>query len=409
MTEYFTGFMNWVDTSGPLVRGTFVVGLMFIYWLIFRFIKKITTSLSAKITNEMKVALKVQNQIIVSDKDMTKIIVALIKAGGLLVAIMIGISILNVAMGLFEWSRSVAGDLLGLILTAVGFVVQQVVDYIPSLLVIVVVLLIVRFLLHVLKIVFKGIGNGRIKIPGFYQEWSGTSFNLLRMLVYALTLIIIFPYLPGSDSPAFQGLSLFLGLLLSLGSTTAVANVVAGIVLTYTRAFGVGDRVSINNTLGVVRERGMFVTRLKNAKNEVISIPNALTLTSHIINYSDQAKDAGLILYTSVTIGYDVPWPKVHELLIAAALKTKNIEAKPEPFVLQKSLDDYSVNYQLNATTKDAIGMPRTHSSMNANILDAFNEAGLEIMSPMFMATRDGTEPAVVSGESPKQVVESAD
>jgi len=183
-----------------------------------------------------------------------------------------------------------------------------------------------------------------------------------------------------------------LELLLSLGSTTAVANVVAGIVLTFTRAFSVGDRVSIHNTVGVVIERARFFTRLENTKKEIISIPNSMTLTSHIINYSEQARGAGLILYTSVTIGYDVPWPKVHELLIGAALKTDNIESEPEPFVLQKSLDDYSVNYQLNATTKDAVGMPRTHSNMNANILDAFNEAGLEIMSPMFVATRDGTE-----------------
>jgi small-conductance mechanosensitive channel len=124
-----------------------------------------------------------------------------------------------------------------------------------------------------------------------------------------------------------------------------------------------------------------------------------MTLTSHIINYSDQARGDGLILYTSVTIGYDVAWTKVHELLIGAALKTENIEASPEPFVLQKSLDDYAVNYQLNATTKDAVAMPRTHSSMNANILDAFNEAGLEIMSPMFMATRDGNEPALVTAD----------
>jgi small-conductance mechanosensitive channel len=254
------------------------------------------------------------------------------------------------------------------------------------------VLLIVRFILHVLKLVFKGIARGRINIPGFYSEWSATSFNLLRLLIYALTLIIIFPYLPGSDSPAFQGLSLFIGLLLSLGSTTAVANVVAGIVLTYTRAFNVGDRVSVNDTVGVVVERGSFVTRLENTKKEIISIPNSMTLTSHIINYSEQARGPGLILFTSVTIGYDVPWTRVHELLISAALKTDNIEADPEPFVLQKSLDDYSVNYQLNATTKDAVGMPRTHSSLNANILDAFNEAGVEIMSPMFMATRDGTE-----------------
>jgi small-conductance mechanosensitive channel len=302
-------------------------------------------------------------------------------------------------MGLFEKTRNLATNLLELTLNSIGFVIQQIIDYIPSLLVIIVVLLVVRFLLHVLRVVFRGIGNGRINIPGFYSEWSATSFNLARLLVYALTLIIIFPYLPGSDSPAFQGLSLFLGLLLSLGSTTAVANVVAGIVLTYTRAFNLGDRVSIHNTVGVVVERGMFVTRLENAKNEIISIPNSMTLTSHIINYSDQARGGGLILYTSVTIGYDVPWTKVHELLIGAALKTDNIETEPEPFVLQKSLDDYSVNYQLNATTKDAVAMPRTHSDLNANILDAFNKAGVEIMSPMFVATRDGTELALPASE----------
>ena len=372
-----------------------------LYLLIYHFIRKITRGLAAKVTNEKRFTLRIQNQVIMSADDLSKIIVWLIRGTGLIVAIMIGFSFLNMAMGLFETTRGLAGNLLELSLESIGFVIQQFIDYIPSLLVIIVVLLVVRFILHVLKLVFNGIANGTITIPGFYSEWSDTSFSLLRVLVYALTLIIIFPYLPGSDSPAFQGLSLFVGLLLSLGSTTAVANVVAGIVLTYTRAFSVGDRVSIHETVGVVVERGMFVTRLKNTKNEIISIPNSMTLTTHIINYSEQARGAGLILYTSVTIGYDVPWTKVHELLISAALATDNIEPEPEPFVLQKSLDDYSVNYQLNASTRDAVEMPRTHSSLNANILDAFNQAGVEIMSPMFVATRDGTELTNPANENP--------
>ncbi len=301
MTEYINELMHWLDAANPFIRVAFSSGLIILYLLIFRFIRKITQGLSDRVTEEKRFAFKIQSQVIVSAKDMNKIIVWLIRVSGLVLAVLIGFGVLNMAMGLFEWSRSLAGELLELTLGAVGFVVQQVIDYIPSLLVIVVVLLLVRFLLHVLRIVFKGIGDGRIKIPGFYSEWSGVSFNLLRMLVYALTLIIIFPYLPGSDSPAFPGLSLFLGLLLSLGSTTPVANVVAGIVLTFTRAFSVGDRVSIHNTVGVVVERGMFVTRLENAKNEIISIPNSMTLSTHIINYSDQASGAGLILYTSVT------------------------------------------------------------------------------------------------------------
>jgi small-conductance mechanosensitive channel len=401
MTNLIDTFMQWVDSSGPLVRIPFILGLFLLYLFIYRSIRKITRGLSAKVTREKRFVLRIQNQEIVSADELGRIIVWLIRAIGLVLAIMIGFSFLNIALGLFEPTRDLASNLLELSLESIGFVFQQLIDYLPSLLVIIVVLLVVRFILHVLKLVFLGLGNGTITIPGFYSEWSATSFSLLRLLVYALTLIIIFPYLPGSDSPAFQGLSIFIGLLLSLGSTTAVANVVAGIVLTYTRAFNIGDRVSIHNTVGVVVERGMFVTRLKNTKNEIISIPNSMTLTSHIINYSEQARETGLILFTSVTIGYDVPWTKVHELLISAALKTDKIESEPEPFVLQKSLDDYSVNYQLNASTKDAVEMPRTHSSLNANILDAFNQAGVEIMSPMFMATRDGTKLTIPAPVSP--------
>ena len=221
MIEYFNMFMHWVDESSPLIRIPFVVGMLLLYLLIFRFIRKMTTSLSAKITREKRFALRIQRQVIVSADEISKIMVSLVRATGLIVAIVIGFSFFNMAMGLFEQSRTLAGNLLEVTLEAIGFVMQGVIDYIPSLLVIIVVLLIVRFILHAMKIVFKGIGNGTINVPGFYSEWSTTSFNLLRMLVYALTLIIIFPYLPGSDSPAFQGLSLFLGLLLSLGSTTS--------------------------------------------------------------------------------------------------------------------------------------------------------------------------------------------
>jgi len=396
MKEYIDMFMNWVDVSGPLVRVPFIIGLLALYIVIYWFIKRVSSHLADRITRqEKRFALRIQSQIIVSARDMQHIMTGLLHAVFLFLALVIGFSFLNLALGLFEASRGLAGNVLELALESITFVIQQIIDYIPSLLVIIVVLLTVRFILHVLKLVFKGVDRGKITIPGFYSEWASTSFNLLRVLIYALTLIIIFPYLPGSHSPAFQGLSLFFGLLLSLGSTTAVANVVAGIVLTYTRAFSVGDRVSIHETIGVVVERGMFVTRLKNTKNEITSIPNSMTLSSHIINYSEQAREAGLILYTSVTIGYDVPWQKIHKMLISAALKTDLIEPIPEPFVLQKSLDDYSVNYQLNATTKDAIAMPQTHSSMNANILDVFKEEGVEIMSPMFVATRDGTSLAI--------------
>ena len=301
----------------------------------------------------------------------------------------------NVIFVFFEWSREVAVSVISGTMLAVENVLLAVVDYLPDLLVIAVVVLLARFVVHLLKLVFDGIGSRRINLPGFYPEWSRTSYNLVRVLVIALTLIIVFPYLPGSSSPAFQGVSIFLGVLLSLGSTSAVANVVAGIVITYTRAFKIGDRVKISNTEGDVIERSAFVTRIRTPKNVEVSIPNASVLSNHIINFSAQAKQAGLTLHTTVTIGYDVPWTKVHELLLQAAAATERIEKEPAPFVLQTALNDFYVEYELNATTHEPGLKQRTYSDLHANILNAFAAAGVEIMSPHYEARRDGSAPAL--------------
>ncbi len=149
-------------------------------------------------------------------------------------------------------------------------------------------------------------------------------------------------HLPGSGSPAFQGVSIFLGVLFSLGSTAAVANIVAGVVITYTRAFQFGDRVKIADTVGDVIEKTLFVTRVRTPKNVEIAIPNSMVLANHIINFSSLSQEPGLVLHTVVTIGYDVPWRRVEQLLVAAAKKkTDRVKDRPEPFVIQKSLDDF--------------------------------------------------------------------
>jgi small-conductance mechanosensitive channel len=305
------------------------------------------------------------------------------------------LAFINVIFVFFEWSREVAVSVISGAMLAVENVLMAVVDYLPDLLVIIVVVLLARFVVHLLKLVFDGISARRISFPGFYPEWSRTSYNLVRILVIALTLIIVFPYLPGSSSPAFQGVSIFLGVLLSLGSTSAVANVVSGIVITYTRAFRIGDRVRIADTEGDVIERSAFVTRIRTPKNVEVSIPNAAVLNNHVINYSAQAKQAGLTLHTTVTIGYDVPWPKVHELLTSAAAKTEGIESEPAPFVLQTALSDFYVEYELNANTHEPQRKPQIYSDLHGNILNAFSEAGIEIMSPHYRASRDGSAPAL--------------
>jgi small-conductance mechanosensitive channel len=275
-------------------------------------------------------------------------------------------------------------------------------SYLPNLVFIAIIIVITHFVNKFWRFFFAQIEKKTIVIPGFYPEWADATFKIVRFLTIAFAAVVAFPYLPGSDSPAFKGISVFLGVLLSLGSTSAVANIVAGTILTFMRAFKLGDRVKIADTIGDVVEKTLLVTRIRTIKNVDITIPNSMVLGSHIINYSSSAKDYGLILHTSVTIGYDVPWRTVHELLIGAAKATENILEIPEPFVFQKSLDDFYVSYELNAYTEKPSIMAKIYSDLHQNIQEQFNGAGVEIMSPHYAQLRDGNRTTIPEGYLPK-------
>jgi|SRR6516225_3273246 len=253
-----------------------------------------------------------------------------------------------------------------------------------------------------IRLVAREAEQGRIRIPGFYPEWVDPTYKILRFLLFAFTLVIIFPYLPGSQSPAFKGIGIFLGVLFSLGSTSAVSNAVAGTILTYTRGFRTGDWVKIGDNIGEVEAQSLLATHLRTIRNEEITIPSSVVLSSHVINYSRLANTRGLILHTSVTIGYDAPWRTIHQLLIDAALKTKYILSNPAPFVLQNALDDSYVEYEINAYTEHPLEMIYIYSDLRANIQDSFYAAGVEIMSPVYSALRDGNKKAIPSQFLPK-------
>jgi len=269
---------------------------------------------------------------------------------------------------------------------------QTVLGYLPNLLTLVVIAIATRYALKLLRFFHDGINSRRIKISGLHQELTDPTFQLLRFLIVALALVASYPFLPGSNSPVFRGITIFVGFLLSLGSTSLVTNIVSGIVLTYTRGLRIGDRVKIGQTVGDVLERTLLVTRIRTIKNVVVTIPNGMVLNNEIINYNAPMLEEGLILNTTVTIGYDVPWRKVHDLLIQAALATCDILPDPKPFVFQTSLDDYYVSYELNAYTHVPERMAIIYSELHQNIQDWFNEAGVEIMSPAYKAYRDGND-----------------
>jgi small-conductance mechanosensitive channel len=296
---------------------------------------------------------------------------------------------------IFPGTKNIALTLYNYILNPLKKVSHGFLDYIPNLITIIVIFVIIRYIVRLIKYFSNEIEKGRLTIRGFYPDWAKPTFNIIRFFLYAFMFVIIFPYLPGSESPIFKGVSIFIGVIFSLGSTSAIANLVAGLVITYMRPFKIGDRVKIGDTTGDVIEKTPFVTRLRTIKNEEITIPNASILTSHTINYSTSAKEKGLIVHTSVTIGYDAPWRIVHKLLIDAAKNTKDILKRPEPFVLQTSLDDFYVTYQINAYTREPSRQATIYSELHQNIQDQFNQAGVEIMSPHYKALRDGNTIAI--------------
>lgn len=301
----------------------------------------------------------------------------------------------SVVLSLFPWTRGFARSLLGYVTTALNTVVVGVIDYLPNLVFLAVIGVITHYLLKILRFIFTEIERGNIVFDWFYPEWAKPTHKLIQFLVLAFAATIAFPYFPGSHTPAFQGISIFLGVLISLGSSSAIANIFAGIILTYTRGFLVGDRIQIGEATGDVVDKTLLVTRIRTVKNVVVTIPNSAVLTSHIVNFSSSTTGddaAPLILHSTVTLGYDIPWRQVYEVLIDAARKTPGILAEPGPFVLQSALDDFYVRYELNAYTSDPGVMAQTYSSLHENIQDACNESGLEILSPHYRALRDGSE-----------------
>lgn len=307
---------------------------------------------------------------------------------------------LTTAFGLFPWTQTWSENLLDAALTPLRQLGTLLVESVDNVIAILVIVLVVRWAIRLSDYLFQQIETGEVHLNGFHADLADPTRKIAKFFLVVIGLVLVYPYTPIANSIAFQGLTVFFGLLISLGSSSAISNMVAGVVLTYTRAFRVGDRVKVGDTFGDVVEKTFLVTRIRTPKNEDISVPNATVLSNHIVNYSVMAREgSGVILHTTVTLGYDLPWPDAHRLLIQAAKDTTGVEADPPPFVLQTSLGDFSVAYQLNAYTREVTRMARLYSDLHQHIQDRFAEAEVEILSPVYHARRDGpsTVPDVVA------------
>jgi small-conductance mechanosensitive channel len=296
----------------------------------------------------------------------------------------------QLGLSFFPWTQRLAMHLLDYGLAALSTMGNALWNQMPGLVFIGVLVAISHYVLKSLKYFFGLVRDGKVIIREFDSDLADPTYKVLRLLVIAFAVVVAYPYIPGSDSPAFKGVSIFMGVLFSLGSTSAIGNVAAGLSLTYMQAFREGDVVKIGDVTGTVVQRKTMVTRVRTFKNETITLANSAVMNAHITNYSIQAQRSGLVLHTTITIGYDVPWQQVHGLLIEAARATSNVLESPAPFVLQTALNDFYVAYQINLFTKVPEKMPRITSDLHANIQDKFNEAGVEIMSPHYAQIRDG-------------------
>ena len=356
--------------------------LIWIIWFLFR---KISDRIKASAGNRIK-PLTIKNFKLLSARQIVDVILFIIRIFKYLLTFFQLFITIPIVFSLFPATRHLSSTIFGYIVNPLKNILMDAVKYIPNLITIIIILLITRYVLRGLKFLASQIDKGRLVLPGFYADWAWPTFNILRVLLYAFTVAVIFPYLPGSESRVFQGVSVFVGIIFSLGSSSAIGNLVAGMVITYMRPFKIGDRIKIKDITGFVEEKSAFVIRIRNIKNEYITFPNLTVLNSEVINYNTSGEKEGLILHAKVTVGYDVPWRNVYDALIAAAAKTPHIEETPKPFVLQTGLEDFYASYEINVYTKEIDRVMLVYSLLYQHIQDEFKNAGISMFAPHYIA-----------------------
>ena len=301
---------------------------------------------------------------------------------------------LSHVLALFPWTRGFALSLFAMVINPIRTLSLGFVGIIPNLIFLVILTVVTRYVLRLIRALFDGLADGSVALQEFDREWALPTYRLVRALVVALALVVAYPYIPGSESGAFKGISLFVGIIFSLGSSSLVGNFIAGYSMTYRRTFKVGDRVKIGEHVGVVERIRLMVTHLRTIKNEEVLVPNSLILGAEVVNYSSMARQPGLILHTMVGIRYEVPWRQVEAMLLEAATRTEGLCREPEPFAVPKELGEFYVKYELNVFCDTPTVMEKLYAKLHRNILDVFNEYGVQIMTPAYEGDPD--EPKVV-------------
>jgi small-conductance mechanosensitive channel len=373
-----------------LVAATIVVALLFAVRWTFR---RLDGVLESRYRHRAEALAAKSRELVSATRLVTTLrsVLRLARAG---VVAVLGFVYLEWVLERFPHTRAVARQLAGFILDPLKTMWVSFVEWLPGLFFLAVLFVLVRIALQLLRRFFEAVSDGRIRLANFDPDWAAPTYRLVRPVVIIFAIVVGYPYIPGAHSEAFKGVSIFLGLVFSLGSSSFIANLIAGHTVIYRRAFRVGDVVQIGDTMGVVKAIRLQATHVRTFKNEEVAVPNSQVLNAAVTNYSALSKTSGVILHTVAGIGYETPWRQVEAMLLEAARRTPGVRPDPPPFVLQLKLDDFCVQYELNVHCSEPLLILETYSDLHRHVLDVFNEYGVQIMTPAYM--HDPAAPKVV-------------
>jgi len=393
ITDYRSARSPTTLTRGGLQSGAatllFVAGIGLVIWLTRRLSRRIERDVHTRIQS-----VGIQSFEIVRAERLRAVVSALIRFASIVALIALATGWLIYVLDQFPWTRGIGRAMLDHVIDPLVTLARAFLHAIPNLIFLVVLYFILRTLVRMVRMFFIAVERGAVTLSEFEPEWAMPTFKIVRFGIIVLGLVVAYPYIPGADSAAFKGLSLFIGVVFSLGSSTAISNIIAGYMMTYRRVFRVGDRVKIGDIVGDVTATRLQVTHLRTPKNEEVVVPNSQIVNGHVLNYSTLAKEDHLLLHTTVGIGYETPWRQVEAMLLDAASRTQGLADTPAPFVLQTALGDFAVTYELNVACDDPHLMAQLYTALHRNILDVFNECDVAIMTPAYVA--DPAEPKVV-------------
>ncbi|GEM63336.1 ion channel [Sphingobacterium faecium NBRC 15299] len=367
-----------------MIRIGLIILILFIFYLLILLINRIKNYSIQRIMTERTQRIKdvkIKNYVLISSVQKTRILISSIDMLRWTLIVVMAFIMLPIIFSVFPFTQSWANSLIGLFTKPLKKAVFAIWAYIPNLITVFVILFVMRYAVRFVKYIFTEIDKGKLEINGFHREFAMPTFTIVRFLLQAFTLVLIFPYLPGSNSDIFKGISVFIGVLFSLGSSSAISNIIAGLVITYMRPFRIGDRITIADKTGVVIEKSPLVTRLRTIKNEEITIPNSSILSGNTVNYSTFS-DQGICFQVELSVGYEEPWERIHELLLSIPPRVDRVNTTPAPFVLQKKLDDFYVLYELNVYITKSGEIELAKSEIFQLILNDFLAAGIEMNAP---------------------------